>query len=125
MQRKEEEGKKRMGQQALKQREAEEKVKEREAKREMIARKLEEKKKTEQKRMSQMAQLGPLEEDKKKVVNQQDQNMQLPYSKILAESKSGTHTTRRGESNNTRKQHPNLLQGSFKQNKPAAKFVGT
>jgi hypothetical protein len=47
MQRKEEEGKKRMGQEALKQREAEEKVKEREAKREMIARKLEEKKKTE------------------------------------------------------------------------------
>ena len=47
MQRKEEEGRKKIGQVALKQREAEEKVKEREAKREMIARKLEEKKKTE------------------------------------------------------------------------------
>jgi hypothetical protein len=37
-------------------------------------------------------------------------------TKVLSESKSGTNTNRRGESIN-KKQHPNLLQGSFKQNK--------
>ncbi len=47
MQRKEEEGRKKQGQEALKQKEAEDKAKEKEAKREMIARKLEEKKKNE------------------------------------------------------------------------------
>jgi predicted outer membrane repeat protein len=37
-------------------------------------------------------------------------------TKVLSESKSGTNTNRRGDSIN-KKQHPNLLQGSFKQNK--------
>ena len=54
MQRKEEEGRKKLGLEALKQKEADDKAKEKEAKREMIAKRLEEKKKSEQKRLSQM-----------------------------------------------------------------------
>jgi predicted outer membrane repeat protein len=43
-------------------------------------------------------------------------------TKVLSESKSGTNT-RRGDSIN-KKQHPNLLQGSFKQNKTSGNGGG-
>ena len=106
--RKEEEGKKRMGQEAMKQKEQDLKEREREEKRAMIGRRLEEKKRQDI-QVRRMKEINALEEDRKKLNQQDPKQVQLM---IPTESRIGTYTKRENNQVAKKQSVPNLLSGA-------------
>ena len=111
-----------MGQEAMKQKEQDLKEREKEEKRAMINRRLEEKKRSEL-QMKRIKEINALEEDRKRLNQQDPKQVQLM---IPSESKLGTSYTKRGDQNapaNKKQSVPNLLSGansSFKAQKAGA-----